>query len=86
MNLLRPAAALVLSALALAAQAAAPSHVYLLDGSLADQNGGPSLVADGGSLGATSYSFGANQGLSLSNVLGSVYTIDFESTFTNVDG
>ena len=88
MNLLRPAAALVLSALALAAQAAppAPSHVYLLDGSYADQNGGPSLANDGGALDATGYSFAANQGLSLSNVLGTTYTIDFQSSFAVVTG
>ena len=87
MNLLRPVAALVLSALALAAQAAPmPSHVYLLDGSYADQNGGPPLGNDGGTLDATGYSFGINQGLSLSNVLGTTYTIDFQSSFTNVSG
>lgn len=84
---LRPAAAaVVLSALALAAQAASPSHVYQLNGSLADQNGGPPLVADGGTLDATGYSFAPNQGLSLSNVLGSVYTIDFESSFSSLNG
>ena len=84
MKLLRPIAAIALSALALAAQAA--DHVYLLDNSYADQNGGPSLVDDGGTLDATGYSFAPNQGLTLSNVLGSVYTIDFQSSFSTVTG
>ena len=88
MNLLRPAAALVLSALALVAQAApTPSHVYLLDGTYADQNGGASLVSDGGTLDLTGYNFGVNQGLSLSGVLGTAsYTIDFQSSFTDTTG
>lgn len=84
---LRPAAvAVVLSALTLAAQAATPSHVYQLDGSLADQNGGQPLVADGGMLDATGYSFAPNQGLSLSNVLGSTYTIDLQFSFIDTGG
>src|SRR5207247_1780441 len=40
-----------------------------LNGSLADQLGGPSLVADGGVLDATRYTFGANQGLRLTGAL-----------------
>ena len=54
-----------LAALALAAgasQAATPSHLYELNGSFADTFGGPSLVSNGGTLGASSYSFGANLG------------------------
>ena len=38
---------------------------YELNGTLADSLGGASLIADGGTIGATRYSFGANQGLSL---------------------
>jgi VCBS repeat-containing protein len=45
------------------------SHIYELNGSLADQSGGPALVADGGVLGATRYTFGANQGLRLTGAL-----------------
>ena len=46
-----------------------PIHVYELDGTLADSLSGPALVSAGGTLNATSYSFGPNQGLSLSNGL-----------------
>lgn len=42
-------------------------HDYKFEGSLADTLGGPALVANGGTIGATSYTFNANQGLSLSN-------------------
>ncbi len=43
------------------------THIYDLNGSLTDTMGGPALVAAGGTLNATGYSFGPNQGLSLSN-------------------
>lgn len=68
------------------AQAATPDHLYQLNGSLADEMGGPALVANGGSLSGGSYVFGANQGLSLSNVLGSEYSIDFVFTFDTLSG
>ena len=42
-------------------------HNYELDSSFADSLGGPSLVANGGTINATDYSFGPNQGLTLSN-------------------
>ncbi|MGD9635182.1 MAG: choice-of-anchor Q domain-containing protein, partial [Pirellulales bacterium] len=41
-------------------------HVYELDGSLVDAEGGPSLVPLGGTLTPTGYGFEANQGLNLS--------------------
>ena len=44
-------------------------HNYELDGSFADSLGGPSLAANGGTINATDYSFGPNQGLTLSNAL-----------------
>ena len=48
-------------------------HSYQFNNSLADELGGPSLVANGpggaGTLGASSYVFGPNQGLSLSSGL-----------------
>lgn len=50
-------------------------HDYELNGSLADANGGSALTAHGGTLGATGYRFGYNQGLALQS-LGPVYTID----------
>lgn len=74
---------LVLLSTALA-QAQTPSHQYRLDGSLADDMGGPALVAAGGTLGATGYSFGANQGLVMDPSPGAVYTIDLLFHLDNV--
>ncbi len=48
---------------------AALTHDYRLDGSFTDDLGGPALVPAGGTLNPTNYSFGPNQGLSLSNGL-----------------
>ena len=50
-----------------AVHAALLIHDYGLNGVLTDTNGGPSLVASGGVLGETTYTFGPNQGLSLRN-------------------
>ena len=55
---------------------AALIHQYELNGSLADTLGGPALVANGGTVGANTYSFKANQGLQLREKLGADYTID----------
>jgi PEP-CTERM motif-containing protein len=57
-------------------------HDYELNGSLADSLGGPSLIADGGTIGATTYSFGADQGLSLAySALGSTGLYSIETVF-----
>ena len=40
-------------------------HDYELNGSFADALGGPSLTPNGGTLNATNYTFGPNQGLTL---------------------
>jgi hypothetical protein len=40
-------------------------HHYNLNGTLADSLGGPALAANGGTVGATGYTFGMNQGLTL---------------------
>lgn len=58
-------------------------HQYRLNNSLLDDFGGPSLVANGGSFTADRYVFGANQGLTLNENLGSAYTIDFVYNFSN---
>lgn len=59
-----------LSAWAGAAQAAALTHLYGLNNTLTDSFGGPSLVANGGTLAAGGgYSFAVNQGPSLSNAI-----------------
>ena len=47
--------------------AATVTHIYDLNGSLADGLGGPALISQGGTLNPTNYSFGANQGLALDN-------------------
>lgn len=61
-------------------------HQYRLNNSLADDFGGPSLVSNGGTLSSDRYVFGANQGLTLNENLGSVYTIDFVYNFSNQSG
>jgi hypothetical protein len=74
-----------------AAQAADPTHLYLL-GDTTDVYGGPAIVGEGGTfgtsaLGATGYQFEANQGLVLSNVLtANIYTIDFSYSFDATSG
>lgn len=75
----------VLLAAALPVRAA--TFVYDLNGTLAEANGGPSLVAHGGTLGATGYTFGVQQGLSLSNVIGAAdaYSIDIRFYFDDVN-
>ena len=65
---------------------AAPSHVYGLNGSLADALGGPSLVSEGGILSSSAYAFAANQGLTLSGVLGSTYSIEIALAFDLTSG
>ena len=65
----RPHCPLGLEALEDRVVPASLSHLYTLNGTLTDQLGGPSLVADGGVLSATRYSFGPNQGLELTGAL-----------------
>jgi hypothetical protein len=70
-------AALTLSAGASALGAQTPTHAYRLNGSFADALGGPSLVGLGGTIGATGYTFGLGQGLSLTNALNpTVYSLE----------
>lgn len=63
-------------------------HQYRLDGTFADDLGGPSLSPLGGVLGATSYAFGPSQGLSLSNALPSAdnYSIEMIFNFHDLSG
>jgi hypothetical protein len=63
-------------------------HQYRLDGTLADDLGGPALVADGGTLGSTRYTFAANQGLSLSGGLSNpgLYSIEMVFQFATTSG
>ncbi|MEO7720187.1 MAG: hypothetical protein ABIY70_28690 [Capsulimonas sp.] len=70
-----------------AANAATLTHEYDLDGTYADTLGGPNLVANGGTLTATHYNFGANQGLSLSNgVTANDYSIELNFSFATTSG
>jgi hypothetical protein len=66
--------------------ARANSFFYLLDNNtLADANGGPSLVSYGGTL-SQGYTFGVLQGLSLSGTgIFDVYSIDIHFYFDNVN-
>ena len=68
------------------ALAATVAHIYELNGSLADSLGGPALVAAGGTLNATNYSFAANQGLSLLNGLANALGFGAEELMGNRAG
>lgn len=61
-------------------------HQYRFDGSLADDQGGPSLVALGGTVTGGRYVFDANQGLVLNENLGAKYTLDFLYNFASQSG
>lgn len=81
-------AALALVSLAAAGRASAQAHVYTLNNTYADANGGPSLTPSGGTLSASGYTFAPNQGLSLSNALanGGNYSIDLTFSLTDLSG
>ena len=65
--------------------AGADTFTYELNGSLAESNGGPSLVSYGGTLGSTGYAFGVNEGLSLSGTGAfNVYSVDIQFYFDDV--
>jgi len=72
--------------LALGGSATAANHLYTFNGTMTDALGGASMAGLGGTLSATSYSFDKNQGLSLAEALGSVYTIDMVMTFDTHSG
>ena len=66
---------------------AGAAHAYEINGSLADALGGPSLVVGGGTLTATGYEFGPNQGLNLSNALAAdEYSIELVFSFDTLGG
>lgn len=83
----RRAAALAVLLLAAAAPLAAqtPTHAYDVNGTLTDAFGGPSLVANGGTVGPSTYTFNPGQGLSLTNGIGaSVYSLELAFSFASV--
>ena len=63
-------------------------HDYDLNGSLADNLGGPDISSNGGTLTASGYTFGAGQGPSLSNALAdpSNYSISMSFHLDSLDG
>lgn len=67
-----------------------PIHRYRFAGTLADDFGGPDAVSLGGTLGTAAspgYTFGPNQGISLTDALPrSVYTVDIAMRFDDVAG
>jgi hypothetical protein len=71
---------------------ATPIHAYQLNGSFADDFGGPMLVPGGpsgaGMLNAMNYTFGPSQGLSLSNALpnSATYSILIDFSLTDLSG
>jgi hypothetical protein len=93
----RPVSALLGLAAALLSLASAPSasaqtHIYTLNNTYADSNGGPSLVpvSNGGTgtLSTSGYTFGKDQGLSLSNAIptGGTFSIDLTFSLTDLSG
>jgi hypothetical protein len=85
------ASAVLALAVITSANVRAATYTYDLNGTLAEANGGPSLVPYGGTLGPTGYSFGPNTGLSLSGTSAfDVYSIDvrfyFDSVTASFDG
>jgi len=63
------------------------THIYELNGSFADSLGGPSLVPNGGVLGATGYTFGFGQGPSVSNAINpTTYSIEMLFSINQTDG
>jgi hypothetical protein len=64
-----------------------PTHAYRINGSLADELGGPSLVGLGGTVGAGGYTFGRGQGLALSGALTpSIYSVELAFQLDAVNG
>ena len=68
--------------------ALATTFTYDLNGSLAEAGGGPSLTSLGGIIGSTGYTFGADLGLSLPNVIGAgvSYSIELRFSFDLTSG
>ena len=89
MSWLRLAAcAIVFTAAAARGQTVTLLHEYDLSRSLADNLGGPALVAQGGSITASGYLFGLNQGLQLTSpaLSAGTYSIELSFSFDTVGG
>ena len=83
-RLLGAVASLVLAC----SHAGAATLSYNLNGNGNEASGGPALTGNGGTFGSGVYQFGANQGLSLSNVIGAdnPYTIELQFKFDTTSG
>src|SRR4051812_36359663 len=67
--------------------AASVTHIYDLNNSLADSQGGPALVSTNGSLTSTGFKFNEGGGLSLSSGVNSTeYSIELKYDFTASTG
>ena len=67
--------------------AAAQTHVYTLNNTYADANGGPSLTPDGGTLSSAGYAFGKDQGLTLNSGINATnYSVDLTFSLTDLGG
>lgn len=77
----------IVSTAGTASAAAVLTHEYSLNGTFADSLSGPSMVGNGGSLGATGLTFGANQGPNLSSAIdSSTYSIELSVTLDSISG
>jgi uncharacterized delta-60 repeat protein len=63
------------------ARAQAPARIYQFNNSYADANGGSPMVPNGGTLGATGYTFAAGQGPNVSNALANTGEYSIEMVF-----
>ena len=87
---LRPTAALALAAALTCLSTHADAsliHDYQLNGNLNDALGGPALISEGGTVGASTYVFGPNQGLTLAGTgLGNLgnYSIEMRVSLDHI--
>lgn len=81
-------AVFALAAAVCTASAATLTAGYDFSGNLNDSLGGPALNSQGGTVNATSYIFGGNQGLNVSGVLANAgdYSIEMRFRFDTVSG
>src|SRR5262245_52649586 len=63
-------------------------HDYELNGSFSDSISGPDLAPQGGTLNSSTYTFGPNQGLKLTDALGDTgnYSIEMRFNIDDIDG
>ena len=88
MGRIRLVAAVALLAGSTSLSASTLVHTFLFNNSLADGTGAATMTSNGGSLNATQYLFGANQGLTLTGATNSLsdYSIEMEFSLTTVSG